>query len=236
MLNRCEQGASVTDPRNGKPISLLVTGFGRYPGVRQNPTAMLMRRVVARLNRQMQTQARVAHGGELTVSYARARHELASLMTAHVPDAVLLLGLAARARWVRIERYARNLDSPLHPDSAGQGGATYAAASSLPLAATGGIEPALHAMLAQGIRARPSPSAGRYLCNAVYATALAGAHGKPVLFVHVPYPRGPAGQKPARRSLAWQPKALKLERALTEIAGGLMRQARRIRMAQRALA
>lgn len=234
MPEELKQDASVPGRRIGKPVTVLVTGFGRYPGVRRNPTAELMRRVVVRLNREGRMQ--FAHGGELTVSYAKAPQELEALVRTHAPAAILLLGLAARARWVRIERYARKLDSPLHPDSEGQGGQAHAAASDLPLGATGLIEPALQAMRSQGIRARLSPSAGRYLCNAVYAAALGKAADRPVLFVHVPYPRGHLGPKPARRSLSWQPSLLQLERALSNIASSLACQARRATMAQSAMA
>ncbi|MGL4441572.1 MAG: hypothetical protein ACRCUE_20155, partial [Bosea sp. (in: a-proteobacteria)] len=175
------------------------------------------------------------------VSYAKARRELRALIEAHAPDAILLLGLAARARWVRIERYGRKLDSPLHPDSTGLGGPTHAAASDMPLAATGLLEPALQAMLKRGIRARLSPSAGRYLCNAVYAAALAQSEGRPVLFVHVPWPRGFGGLKPQLKGRSWQPATLHLERALTDIATGLALKARlsksdRTRMIHSALA
>jgi pyroglutamyl-peptidase len=220
-----EQGATVINPAGHRAVHLLVTGFGRYPGVRLNPTATLMRAIVARINQRHGSVSAV--GGELTVSYARARAELVRMTAAHAPDAILLLGLAARARWVRVERFGRRLDSPLHVDSAGRGGGRHAAASDVPLRSTAQIEPALHALLRLGIRARLSPSAGRYLCNAIYATALAGAGTRPVLFVHVPFPRGFKGARPVLRSQPWQPTFISLERALTEIAFGLALQARR---------
>ncbi len=221
-------------PAQTPSIRILVTGFGRYPGVRVNPTAALMRRVVARLNRS--GRAGMARGGELTVSYARARHELDALLTAWTPDAMLLLGLAARARCVRIERHGRRLDSRLHPDSAGAAGQAHAARSDIPLNATGLIQPALHAALRRGIRARLSPSAGRYLCNAVYASALEKAAGRPVLFVHVPFPRGWQGSRRRRPGIDWRPSMLQLERALADIATGLALQARRSRMARHGMA
>jgi pyroglutamyl-peptidase len=218
----------------GSALSMLVTGFGSYPGVRRNPTANLMQRVVARLNRR--SEGLSAHGGELTVSYASARQELAALSARHAPDAILLLGLAASARRVRIERFARRLDSPLHPDSTGRGGAAHAGGTDLPLMATGLVEPALATLLGHGVRARLSPSAGRYLCNAVYAAALQSAAGKPVLFVHLPFPRGFRGKRPSRRSRAWQPTIHQLELALADIAKGLALQARCARTRQSMLA
>jgi pyroglutamyl-peptidase len=215
---------------------ILVTGFGPFPGVKINPTARLMARVVARLARAPGLQA---SGGRLTVTYAAARAELRDLTRRRRPDAILLLGLAARARWVRVERFARLNDSPLHPDAVGRGGGAEARAVGdglLPLKATAALEPALAALRRAGLRARLSPSAGRYLCNAVYAEALGAAAGRPVLFIHVPWPRAHAGPAPRRRIKPWRPSPVALERALTQVARGLAIAARRFEMARRSLA
>lgn len=214
-----------------RPVHVLVTGFGPYPGVRRNPTAALMRAVEARMRTEPSAQV---SGGELTVSYGRAMAELGALLEARRPDAVLLLGLAARARWVRIERHARLLDSPLHPDAEGKSGARKPAggAGAMPLRATAATEPALAIMRRHGLRGRLSGSAGRYLCNASYAFALSRAAGRPVLFIHVPWPRR-AG---ARRSPDFAPSAAMLATALCAIARQLAIAARRVRTEQEAAA
>lgn len=225
---------------------LLVTGFGPFPGVRINPTARLMARVVARLAR---APGIMASGGRLTVTYAAARAELRELTDRRRPGAILLLGLAARARWVRVERFARLNDSPLHPDAEGKGGGAdggvggggiagtrAVGTGAQPLKATAALEPALAAFRRAGLRARLSPSAGRYLCNAVYAEALGAAAGRPVLFIHVPWPRAHAGPAPRGRVKPWRPAQAALERALTQVARGLAVAARRFEMARRPLA
>ena len=213
--------------------NLMVTGFGPFPGVRVNPTAALMERVTGRLGRGF-TGAGVA-GARLFVSYGRALRDYDDSDRLHRPDAVLLLGLAAKARWVRVERCARRLDSPLHPDSTGKAGAATAPDSAMPLKATIAPEPALAALRRTGLRARLSPSAGRYLCNAVYARALTQAKGRPVLFIHVPWPRPVAGTVPRSRVARWRPSMAGLERGLARIGRGLM-VAGRARTTQRWLA
>jgi pyroglutamyl-peptidase len=223
---------AIQAPRGASATRLLVTGFGPFPGVRINPTARLMRIVVQRLRR---APGLIVSGGELTVRYATARTELAGLISRHQPEAMLLLGLASRARWVRVERYGRLRDSPLHPDAEGRSGAATAPPTRLlpmlPLKATAALEPALAQLRASGLRARLSPSAGRYLCNAVYAAALAdtspGAAERRVLFVHVPWTQLPAGSVPKARAAPWRPPPERLAAALAAVARQLAREARR---------
>ncbi len=217
-----------------KPVTVLITGFGAFPGVRINPTARLMRRVSQIVGRGFHGIA--ATGVELTVRYSHARRELADADAATSPDAVLLLGLAARARWVRVEQFARPLDSPLQLDAGGAGGSIQQSSGAMPLRATARVQPALAVLRSGGIAARLSASAGHYLCNAVYAAALQQAAGRPVLFVHVPYPRARPGTVPASQGKDWQPSSSSLEKALSHIAIRLARQARRTRLAQRPLA
>lgn len=215
---------------------MLITGFGPYPGVRDNPSGKLMQEVARRIGRSFHGVQ--AAGVELTVRYSRSRSELAAADDAFQPDAVLLLGLAARARRVRVEQFARGLDSPLQLDAAGAGGAGGSGRRSgaMPLRASGRVLPALAALRSAGISVHLSASAGRYLCNAVYAAALDRAAGRPVLFVHVPYPRPAPGAVPLHRSRAHRPRQAPLAAALSRIALNLVLQARRTRLAQFRLA
>jgi pyroglutamyl-peptidase len=234
MLTTAGQATAPHQRPTGQGHTVLVTGFGPFPGVRINPTGRLMELVSRRLARGF--SGITAHGGRLTVRYALARAELEALLADARPEAVLLLGLASRSRMVRVERHARRLDSPLHPDAGGTGGAAHAPGSDLPLTSTAALGPALAAMQRAGIRARISPSAGRYLCNAVYAAALERAAGRPVLFVHVPWLRHQPGTVPARRVARWRPAEQALVAALTAIAVQMATDARCRRLAQRPLA
>jgi pyroglutamyl-peptidase len=202
---------------------ILITGFGPFPGVRRNPTSPLALRLLARLL----CAGIDAEALLLPVSYRHAlpllEHELARLR----PRAVLMLGLAGKSRFIRIERFARLDASPTSPDA---GGATpeRRPGKALPLASTASLEPALAALRRAGLRARLSPSAGRYLCNAAYAAALSSCpRHVPVLFVHIPWPRGWRGARPTGAVASWRPGMAALEKALAAVAVmALLRKAR----------
>jgi pyroglutamyl-peptidase len=234
MTRAAEQATPVPHRPPATGCTVLVTGFGPFPGVRVNPTERLMARVSAQLARRLTGPH--AQGGRLTVRYDLARRQLGVLLADARPDAVLLLGLASRSRMVRVERHARRLDSPLHADAGGAGGAMHAPGSDLPLTSTAALGPALATLQQAGIRARISPSAGRYLCNAVYAAALEQAAGRPVLFVHVPWPRPAPGTMPSRRMARWRPAEAALVSALAAIAVRMATDARCRRLAQHPLA
>ena len=211
--------------RDKRPMDILVTGFGPFPRVRVNPTTALARAVAARLKRSgLDAQTLVVE-----TSYGVGLPALRAHLTAAKPKAVLMLGLAARARFVRVELFARGHASPLHPDAAG--GTPKAGAArhrALPARTTGNAQGALAALRRHGIRSHLSPSAGRYLCDASYAAALAETRGTatPVLFVHVPWLRPGAGQRPAWRVAPFRPGAATLARSLADIGAALARQGR----------
>ena len=94
-------------------MDLLVTGFGPFPHVRVNPTAALARAVADRLARAgMDARALV-----LETSYSGGLPALRRHLDETRPRAVLMLGLAARARFVRVELFARGRSSRLHADA-----------------------------------------------------------------------------------------------------------------------
>jgi pyroglutamyl-peptidase len=204
------------------PARILVTGFGKFPGVRVNPTEKLMAAVTSRLRR----MGFDAAGATFTVGHSAALRELDAAMETHRPGAVLMLGLASRARWIRVERYARTSSSALHPDAAGRAASLLAAASDRPLKATAIPEQALACLRRAGLRTRLSASAGRYLCNAAYAHALKQAAGRPILFIHVPWPRPHGGVTPAGRIASWRPRQAALVEALAIAGARLVAEAR----------
>lgn len=236
-MNEVEHGPLKRQIGKVKPLTVLITGFGAFPGVRLNPTLRLMRRISHSVGRGFHGVS--ASGTELTVRYSHAPRELAAADALALPDAMLLLGLAARARRVRVEQFARVLDSPLQRDASGASGASGSvprSSGTMPLRATAQVGPALAALRSAGIAAGLSANAGRYLCNAVYAAALQQSAGRPVLFVHMPWPRAHPGTVPMGRSKGWQPSHARLAKALSRIAIMLALQARRTRLAQRGLA
>jgi pyroglutamyl-peptidase len=186
-------------------VTALITGFGPFPGAPVNPTETLARRLASHRGPRSQTR-RIAH--VFRTSYAAVETELPELIERHRPDIVLLLGLAARTGYLRIETRATNSRSLLSADVDGSRPSTTAIDPAAP--------PSLHgraphrklmaAARSTGAPARLSHDAGRYLCNFAYWRALecaCGQHGALVQFVHVPRIRSvPAPRWRARRRLS----------------------------------
>jgi len=96
--------------------TILVTGFGSFPGAPFNPTTPLVRRL-ARLRRPAWAEVTlVPH--VFPTSYAAVDRDLAKLIARHRPDALLMFGLAPRAKTIHVETRARNAASIL-PDAGG---------------------------------------------------------------------------------------------------------------------
>jgi len=169
----------------------LLTGFGPFPGVAFNPTAVLVEALARRRRPALSAIERTGH--VFATVYAAVDRDLPGLF-AQKPDVVLMFGLASRTNFLRIEARARNSRSVLFADAGGHrpqravirtGAPTElrTAAPSARLLAT--------ARRAGGVAARLSRDAGRYLCNYAYWRALERAgHGRGngplVIFVHIP--------------------------------------------------
>ena len=114
-------------------------------------------------------------------------------------DTALCLGLHGRARALRVERVGINVADFEVPDNAGH------MAASQPLDVAGpdarlssvDVRGLVAAMRQAGVTADVSNSAGTYLCNAVYFTALQRVRA---LFVHLPPAPGDAVQALAREA------------------------------------
>src|SRR6476646_10786223 len=154
--------------------TILVTGFGPFPGAPFNPTGPLVQ-ALARLKRPGLADVKII-GHVFATSYDAVDHELPALIARHKPDALLMFGLAARAKTLRIETRARNALALL-PDAGG---------------ASGGSKIAI-----AGPAARDLPAPTVHLVNAVRAADAAIKPRGPRLavFVHVP----PLRRKPRPR-------------------------------------
>ncbi len=189
---------------SGKP-RILITGFGPFPGAPYNPTEQLVTRLM-RLRRPLFDDiARISH--IFPVSYSAVDRDLPMLIAAHRPDALLMFGLAARTAHLRIDTRARNLVTQLWPDAEHANIGSRSITRGAPFARSFGphTEKLLRAARATGIDARPSLSAGSYLCNylswrAIEATA-ATSGPRLSAFVHVPLvPRDAAHRLPTAPS------------------------------------
>jgi pyroglutamyl-peptidase len=166
----------------------LVTGFEAYGGRDCNPSAKLS---------QVLHDTRIGGfrvvGRVLPVALEGLADRIAAVLDETRPALIIALGLWPGEPTIRLERFGLNLADFDIADNAGTrlqdraiapAGAT-ALAASLPLRA---IEEAL---LAEGIPARLSSTAGTYLCNATLYTLLAMLERRrwsvPCGFIHLPY-------------------------------------------------
>ena len=167
--------------------TILVTGFGPFPGAPFNPTAPLVARL-ARLRRPALADLTIVPHVFAT-SYAAVDRELPQLIAKHRPDALLMFGLAPRTRFIRIETRARNVLALL-PDAGGAQPRGHAIATGEPhaLAMPAPALRLLAAARAARLPAALSRDAGRYLCNYLCWQAASAAGKKPrvAAFVHVP--------------------------------------------------
>lgn len=170
-------------------LRVLITGFGPFPGAPVNPTQPLVARLAALRRPALADVTRITHIFDVT--YATVDRELPELIARHRPDALLMFGLAARTRFMRVETRARNAVTLLWPDA------------DHTEVRRGSIEPGAHAMTfgphtarllraarATGVDVRASRDAGRYLCNYLSWRGIEAVQrpGGPQLaaFVHIP--------------------------------------------------
>ena len=182
-------------------MRILLIGFGPFPGVPRNPSAILAERLARRRRPALTATIRTAH--VFATTYAAVDSELPKLLAGR-PDIVLMFGLAARRRQLCIETQARNAVSILFPDVCGYQPARSVIAPGGPAALRGGAPFArlLAAARASRMPARLSRDAGRYVCNYSYWRALeiAGRGHRPLVqFVHIPRVRFESRPKRKRK-------------------------------------
>jgi pyroglutamyl-peptidase len=172
-------------------VRVLATGFGPFPGVPDNPSAT----IVARLG-DVAGARLVRH--RLATEWA-ALDGLAALFARVRPRIAVHVGVAARARRVRIEAVAVAACDPT-VDAAGR---LPPSAENLATTPRRRVHAATAALAAAarttGAPAGVSGDAGRYLCNALLYRSLVIAEtaARPHLavFVHVPQPAPIRGRR-----------------------------------------
>jgi pyroglutamyl-peptidase len=168
--------------------TILVTGFGPFPGAPFNPTGPLVEGL-ARLRRPALADVTIVPY-VFETSYAAVDRELPRLLTRHKPDALLMFGLAPRANTLCIETRARNAVALLS-DVSGKTLLRNSIVRGGPPALT---IPAQARRLFATVRTTRIPvllsrDAGRYLCNYLCWRASEAAARKELrlaAFVHVP--------------------------------------------------
>jgi pyroglutamyl-peptidase len=170
-------------------ITILVTGFGPFPGAPFNPTGPLVKQLARMRRPALANVTIVPH--IFATSYASVDRELPALIAKHKPDALLMFGLARRTPHLRIETRAHNALALL-PDaiSFSPAGPEIAAGKPAAMAMPAPARRLLAAVRTARVPAKLSRDAGRYLCNYLCWRAAEAARlpGGPRLaaFVHVP--------------------------------------------------
>jgi pyroglutamyl-peptidase len=168
--------------------TVLITGFGPFPGAPFNPTGPLVERLARMRRPALAGVTIVPH--VFKTSYEAVDRDLPKLIARHKPDALLMFGLAPRAKTLRIETRARNALALL-PDVSGQSLRRHTIVRGGPSAMTLPAR-ARHLFAASRTARIPlviSRDAGRYLCNYLcWRAAEATVRDGPRIasFVHVP--------------------------------------------------
>ncbi len=169
--------------------TILVTGFGPFPGAPFNPTGPLVERL-ARLRRPALADFQIVPHVFAT-SYAAVDHELPELIAKHKPRALLMFGLAARTKPLRIETRARNALALL-PDVSGQTPHRSSILRGGPASLVLPVQtrPLFTAARNARVPVLLSRDAGRYLCNYLCWRAAEASRKDDgprfATFVHVP--------------------------------------------------
>jgi pyroglutamyl-peptidase len=169
-----------------RPLRILVTGFGPFPGAPDNPTGPLVRALGRKNWSGVTVKAHV-----FPTRYKAVDRALPRLLDSFKPHAVIMFGLATRSRAIRVETLARNRISR-HPDAGGftRGPCRIDPAAPRILPARTPAAAILRALEKTDLSARLSRDAGRYLCNYALwrATCAADERRGPKLvsFIHVP--------------------------------------------------
>ena len=171
---------------------VLLTGFGPFPGVDENPSGWLAETLAARTPQ---------IGSDLHSQVLPTEWSAVATLTPHLyadlqPDVMIHFGVDPRTQTLRIEhsahnRAARRADArgALPDVSAISPHGQHRLDTGLPVNAL-----AAH-LRNQGHGANASRSCGRYLCNFLYYRSLEWAkqEGRDALFVHVPLTRAQGG-------------------------------------------
>jgi pyroglutamyl-peptidase len=168
-------------------LRVLLTGFGPFPGIPENPSARLAETLAARSSDlDCELHARV-----LPTEWETVATLTPALCKTLQPHVMIHFGLSERAKAFRIERSAHNRTAP-RADARGalpsSGVILAQRPDRLDTSLPAGVL-AAH-LKARGLAAAPSSSAGRYLCNFLYYLSLewSARQATPplALFVHIP--------------------------------------------------
>lgn len=210
--------STATLPSSLRPRRVLLTGFGPFPGMPNNPTAALVAAVDGwePHSSGLWRVTSAVFATEWQGLAERRRQTLAKVQ----PDVCLHLGVHGKATGLHVETTAHNALEFGRPDAAGLQvrDARIAADGPATWQTRFAARQVIQELLQADLPALESQDPGRYLCNALYALALQDAKAAPALFLHIPMP----GQPRADGKGAWTMEQLQLAVHVTILA--LLRQ------------
>jgi pyroglutamyl-peptidase len=203
----------------GRFPTVLVTGFDPFGGASLNPSWMAVQALHGR-----QVGGHRIVGAQLPTVFGHSLEVLRDLLQRHRPDLVICTGQAGGRAALSLERVAINVNDARIPDNTGEqpvdtpviAGGPAAYFTNLPIKAM------LAALLAEGINAEVSQTAGTFVCNHVFyglmyelATRRELSHTRGGL-VHVPWLQA-QGQPSMRLDEIVQGLKLAIECALVTV-------------------
>ncbi len=173
--------------------TILITGFGPFPGAPDNPSQIIVEALAAQ-NNTSTINANFIYG-LLPTHWQKLAPALAKLFAEHQPDFSLHLGYSARSPGFCLETTAYN-ETCAQPDVDGHTGSRGPVLKQKPLQLSSNLslEVIEQELSAAGFNAMISNDPGRYLCNMSYYLSL--AHARSCLFVHLPALKSDAGLVP----------------------------------------
>jgi pyroglutamyl-peptidase len=169
--------------------SILLTGFGPFPGHPHNASGELVRRLARTVTAEFENVHVV--GDVLPVDWTAAPERLKTLIANSPPDIAIHFGISEFARGFVIEQTAYNETQETRDQFGAAPGACQLIAkarntrtSSLP------VKRIYNQLVQAGLPATLSHDPGRYLCNALLYHSLAlsrrGGHRYAAGFIHIP--------------------------------------------------
>jgi pyroglutamyl-peptidase len=194
-------------------VRVLLTAFGPFPGVPENPTMLAAEALVKERWSPPDASLRVEI---LPVEWSLTAERLPALLASGF-HAALLTGVAARSPFFRVEHTARNRIQAAVADSSGEtrSGAVFAGAPDLRTSAPAAL--IASKLRKAGLAARQSGDAGGYLCNFAYYHALRAAQQAECLFLHMP-PHPACTGEAAPFAVPLEQHILAMKTTLTELA------------------
>ena len=164
---------------------LLITGFDPFGGAEINPSWEAVRRLPNQIGDCVLCKL------EIPTVFGQAAETVLSAAKEFAPDAILCIGQAGGRSAVTPERIAVNIRDARIPDNAGNQPNGERIADDGPAAYFSTLSPELmrDAILAAGIDATVSNSAGAFVCNDTLYSLLHHYANTPVQvgFIHIPY-------------------------------------------------